>query len=119
MLSSSLKHQQPNLSAAEFYCPSCHTRRSYEVKQAAEVDLVCVLPFFHPTDNAQVLECQICKNGFDVAILHPSNQSLFKLVAAARAQLLTGTSPGSLKVRLISDGLKEEFIDKLISLALH
>ena len=118
MLTSS-QHQQQNLSAREFYCPNCHAKRPYKLKPASEVNLVCVLPLYHPTDNARVMECQICKNGFDVAIMHPSNKFLFELVAATRAQLLTGTTPGSFKVKLMSDGLKEEFVDRLISLAAH
>jgi hypothetical protein len=81
--------------------------------------MVCVIPLYHSGGSAQVIECTVCKNGFDPAILHPSNKFLFKLVAAARSQLLTGTSPGSLKVQLMSDGLKEEFIDRLIGLALN
>ena len=40
-------------------------------------------------------------------------------VATIRNQMLTGTSPGSLKVRLMSDGLKEEIVERLIMLALN
>jgi hypothetical protein len=101
----------------EFYCPNCHANRPYKVKQVTDARIVCVIPIYHANQNDQVLECQVCKNGFEPAILDPSNKFLFKLVAATRAQLLTGTSPGSLKVRLMSDGLKEEFIDRLIGLA--
>jgi len=107
------------LTTPEFYCPNCHDHRSYKIKATSDVEFVCVIPLYHAGETTQVVECQVCKNGFDLAIFHPSNQFLFKLVAAARSQLLTGASPGSLKVRLMSDGLKEEFIDKLISLALN
>jgi hypothetical protein len=85
----------------------------------SEVNIVCVIPLFHSKNHTQVIECQICKNGFDPEILYPRNQSLFRLVATLRTQLLTGTTPGSLKVRLMSDGLKEDFVDKLIGLALN
>lgn len=79
--------------------------------------MVCVIPLFETNERTQVIECQSCKNSFDSGILKPGNQSLFKLVAATRTKLLTGMSPGSLKVRMMSDGLREEFIDKLIGLA--
>jgi hypothetical protein len=46
-------------------------------------------------------------------------QILFKLVSAAKYQLDQGTSPGYLKLQLISDGLKEGFADRLITLAQH
>lgn len=109
--------QEQKISVPEFYCPNCHTSRPYKLKKASEVEIICVLPLYHAEVTAQVMECQVCKNGFYTVITHPSNKMLFKLVAAARSQLLTGTSPGSLKVELMSDGLKEEFIDRLITLA--
>jgi hypothetical protein len=113
----SSNEREIKLTTPEFYCPNCHDHRSYKIKPTSDVDFVCVIPLYHAGETTQVVECQVCKNGFDLAIFHPSNQFLFKLVAAARSQLLTGTSPGSLKVKLMSDGLKEEFINKLISLA--
>jgi hypothetical protein len=105
------------LTTPQFYCPNCHDHRSYKIKATSEVELICVIPLYHAGETSRVVQCQVCKNGFDSAIFHPSNKFLFKLVAAARSQLLTGTCPGSLKVKLMSDGLIEEFIDKLISLA--
>ena len=119
MLASSLKLHQLELTVAEFYCPNCHTRRPYEVKPVTEVHIVCAIPLFGTDKLTHAVECQSCKNGFDPEILKPGNQSLFRLVAAARNQILTGISPGSLKVRLMSDGLKEELVDKIIMLALN
>ena len=119
MLTSSLQEKDIILAAPEFYCPNCHTYRAYEEKQVSEVNMICLIPLFHSQDIAHVVECQVCKNGFDPEILRPCYQSLFKLVAAARTQLLNGTTPGSLKVKLMSDGLTEDFVDKLIGLALN
>ncbi len=117
MLTLSLKEKVIELAAPEFYCPNCHLRRPYEIKRASEAHMIYAILFFEAQDLTQVVECQVCKNGFDPEILKPSHQSLFKLVAATRRQLLDGTSPGSLKVKLMSDGLKEDFINQLISLA--
>jgi hypothetical protein len=117
MLTSRLQQKDTGSAAQEFYCPNCHTRRSYEWKGILDVHMVCVIPLFETKDLTQVIECQSCKNGFDPEILQPGNQSLFRLVATTRNQLLNGTSPGSLKVRMMSDGLKEELIDQLIGLA--
>jgi hypothetical protein len=117
MLINSLSEQELKPATRSFYCPNCHEHRSYKIKSRAEVEFICVIPLYHAGETSQVVECQVCKYGFDSAIFHPSNKFLFKLVAAARSQLLTGTSSGSMKVKLMSDGLKEEFIDKLISLA--
>ena len=119
MLAWSVKPKDFILSTPEFYCPNCHARRIYELKPASEVDFICVIPLFGTGDFTHVAECQACKNGFDPEVVKPSNQSLFRLVAQTRNELFTGMSPGSLKVRLMSDGLKEEVVDKLIMLALN
>ena len=117
MLANNSIETEIKLTTPQFYCPNCHDHRSYKIKSRSEVEFICVIPLYHAGETSRVVQCQVCKNGFDSAIFHPSNKFLFKLVAAARSQLLTGTSPGSMKVRLMSDGLKEEFIDKLIALA--
>lgn len=117
MIPLSLPDTEMKMSSHEFYCPNCHSRRVYKIKPVAEVKLVYVIPIYHQSESVQVLECQICGNGFDPALLHPSNQFLFKLVQVARAELLTATTPGTLKMKLISEGLKEEFVDRLIGLA--
>jgi hypothetical protein len=117
MLTSRIRQREIVLTAPEFYCPNCHTHKYYEVKLVSDVSIVCAIPLFETNNHTHLVECQTCKNGFDPEILKPNNQSLFKLVAATRSQLLNCTSPGSLKVRLMSDGLGEEFVNKLISLA--
>jgi hypothetical protein len=117
MLVNDAKEKELKPTTSGFYCPNCHDTRSYKIKASSDVRFISVLPLYHAGEATQVVECQVCKSGFDTAIFHPSNKFLFKLVAAARSQLLTGTSPGSFKVKLMSDGLKEEFVDRLIALA--
>jgi hypothetical protein len=58
----------------------------------------------------------VCKKGFNPKILQPYNQHLFKLVWAAKCELLRLT-PDVLKSRLLKDGLKEPLVDQLITLA--
>ena len=117
-MQTSMTQQNAKIPAsAGFYCPNCHTPRRYKYKKIAEVQIINILPIYGPKENGYLLECETCKNGFDPAIISPSNQFLFKIVAAARSQLLTTTSPGFLKAKLMSDGLKEEFVDRIIRLA--
>lgn len=104
MLTWHVRQKDLILSVPEFYCPNCYGRRTFELKPASDVNIVCVIPLFGTRELTHVAECQSCKNGFDPEILTPSNQSLFRLVAQTRNQLLNGTPPGSLKVRLMSDG---------------
>ena len=102
------------LSLPKFYCPNCNSRRSYLMRPASEVALLHVIGLFEAKDLTDVVECQGCENGFDPEILKNSNQRLFKLVPEARAQLARGVSPQSLTLKLMGDGLNEEFIHKLI-----
>ena len=106
-----------NLFASEFFCPHCHTYTRYQIKPISDALMFYTIPVFDTNNLTHVVECRVCKNGFELDILKTSNQSLFKLIAATKKQLLDGTSPGSLKIRLMSDGLKEEFVNKLIALA--
>ena len=101
-----------------FYCPKCHSQRPYEVKPASIDFTFCYIPIFEAKDIDNFIVCQVCKKGFDPLILKPSNKSLFRLVATTRYELMHSSSPGAVKLKLISDGLKEEFINKLIMLAL-
>jgi hypothetical protein len=99
-----------------FYCPKCFDRRQYQVKPVSKNIPLFIIPLFEARKPTELVECRVCKNGFDSNILKPSNQSLFKLVGATR-ELLHDSSPGALKLRLMSDGLNEVVVDKLISLA--
>ena len=100
-----------------FYCPKCLNQTPYKAKPASIDFTFYYIPLFETKNLDKFIVCQVCKKGFDPDILKPSNQSLFKLVGATRHELLHCSSPGSLKLKLMSDGLKEEFVDKLITLA--
>jgi hypothetical protein len=102
-----------------FYCPKCHAQRPYEMSPAATGFTFYSIHIFQPSNFDEFVVCQVCKNGFDPNILKPSNQSLFKLVGTTKYELLYRSSPGALKLRLMSDGLNEVVVDKLISLAQH
>jgi hypothetical protein len=117
MLALSLKGKDQGLPHLEFFCPRCFDRRQYEVKPVSKDIPLFVIPLFEMQKLIELVECQVCKNGFDPNILKPSNQSLFKLVGTTRDELLHRSSPGALKLRLMSDGLNEVVVNKLISLA--
>jgi hypothetical protein len=72
-----------------------------------------------PTEPSDIVECQVCKSIFDPEILKRNIQSLYKLASTAKYRLDQGISPAYLKLQLMSDGLKEGFADRLITLAQH
>ena len=73
MLTSRIRQQEIVLTALEFYCPNCHSHKYYEVKLFAEVNMVCVIPLFEAKDRTHLVECQTCKNAFDLEIIQPNN----------------------------------------------
>jgi hypothetical protein len=109
--------KEEDLFEPHFYCPKCYVQRPYEVKLASIDFTFYFIPLFETKNLDKFVVCRVCQKGFDPDILIPSNQSLFKLVGATRHELLHYSSPGSLKLKLMSDGLKEEFVNKLITLA--
>lgn len=99
----------------QFYCPKCNDVRPYQAKQVAKDFAFCFIPLFETENRGQCIECQVCKSGFDPKVLLPSNQSLCKLVGAARYELLH-KSAEELSSELIGIGLKERLVDKLFNL---
>jgi hypothetical protein len=104
---------------SEFFCPNCFVIRPYELKPMSKELKFYPIPFLESNEPSHVVECRFCRNAYDPDILRRNNQSLFKLAGIAKHQLDQGMSPGYLKLRLISDGLQESFVDTLISLAQH
>jgi hypothetical protein len=109
--------KEAELFEPHFYCPKCHVQTPYHVKRASIDFTFYYIPLFETKNLDEFIVCQVCKKGFDPKILKPSNQSLFKLVSATRYELLHSSSPGSLKLKLMNDGLKEVVVDKLLTLA--
>ncbi|HSL30114.1 MAG TPA: hypothetical protein VK900_13015 [Anaerolineales bacterium] len=102
---------------AFFYCPRCSGQRPFNIRRAALDFTFYYLSIFEPETLEKFVVCQACKKGFDPKILDPSNQTLFRMVRATKQELMKSGSPDSLKTKLMSDGLKEDFVDKLILLA--
>lgn len=108
--------QEESILRDYFFCPKCDQVRTYKVKRASVDFTFYFIPLFEIGDHDEYVVCQVCKKGFNPKILHPYNQNLFKLVWAAKCDLRNPT-PETLKARLLTQGLKEPLIDKLILLA--
>ena len=107
------------LFASEFFCPNCLVVRPYAIRPMSKEMTFFTIPLLETNETDHVIVCQGCKKGFDPEVLKRNIQSLFKLVGAAKGQLDQGISPGYLKLKLMSDGLKEVVVDQLITLAQH
>ena len=105
------------LSQGQFFCPKCNDLRPYIQKKVSKMFTLYFVPLFETKNLGEFVECQVCKSGFDPKILEPSNQGLFKIVAAARYELLHGTSPADVKTKLIEMGASEEGANNILSMA--
>lgn len=108
--------QEENILKDYFFCPRCDKVSPYRVRRASVDFTFYFIPLFELGDRDEYVVCQACKRGFDPRILQPYNQHLFKLVWAAKCELLRLT-PEVLKSKLLQNGLKEPLIDQLITLA--
>ena len=117
MLIPVIEDEEEGFFQAFFYCPRCNGQRPFNIRTASINFTFYYISIFEPKTLEKFVVCQACKKGFDPKILDPGNQTLFKMVRATKQELMKSGSPGSLKIKLMSDGLKEEFIDKLILLA--
>jgi hypothetical protein len=99
-----------------FFCPKCDRLTPYQVKPASVDFTFYYHPLFEVRTLPEFVVCQVCKKGFDPKVLSPGNQSLLKLVWATRCELLS-FSPEALRSKLLSNGLKQPLVDKLITLA--
>ena len=104
---------------SEFFCPNCFVLRPYELKPISKAKAFSPISFVGTNKPDDVIECKVCKKAFNPEILTRHIQSLLRLVCAAEYQLDQGISPEYLKLQLVSDGLKENFADQLVSLAQH
>ena len=107
------------LFTSEFICPHCLVIRRYRIRPVSESAALSPVAFLESSEPTHVIECQDCKNAFDPEVLRRNIQSLFKLAGSARSRLDQGTAPGYLKLQLVSDGLKESLVDKLLTFALR
>ena len=111
------KGREKELSRGQFFCPMCNTERPYLHKKVSKMFTLYFIPLFETTNLGEFVQCQTCKSGFDPKVLEPGNQSMFRLVAGARHDLLHGTSPADVKARLIGMGAPEDVANKIIAIA--
>ena len=108
-----------NQFASEFFCPNCFAIRPYERQRMSRGVAPVLNTFLVRKETEHVVICKSCRAAFDADILERNVQSLLKLAVAAKNQLDLGASPGFVKLRLISDGLAEGFVESLLSAALR
>lgn len=111
-----LKSEAIDRSRGHFFCPRCNNVRPYQLKRASVDFTFYFVPLFETGELEEFVVCQLCNKGYDPKVLDQFNQHLFRLTWVAKRELVHNT-PELLKTKLLQNGLKEAFIDKLIILA--
>lgn len=111
------KGKEKEISQGQFFCPKCGDLRPYKHKRVSKYFTLYFIPLFETKNLGEVVECQICSSGFDPKILEPDNQTLFKIVAASRYEMLHGKSPAEVKAKLMEIGASEVGADNIIAMA--
>ena len=107
------------LSVSEFFCPKCFVIQPYHLKPMSPEIMFYPIATLATNEPTHVVECEICRNAFDLEILNRNIQRLLRLAGAAKNQIDQGVFPEHLKARLLRDGVEERFADELITLARH
>lgn len=111
------KGKEKELSQGQFFCPKCNVLRPYQQKRVSKMFTPYFIPLFETKNLGEAVECQVCKGGFDPKVLEPAYQSMFKLAAATRYELLHGASPDEARWRLEAVGLQDEMVDAILGMA--
>lgn len=105
------------VSEGMFFCPTCNRTTKYLRKRASRYRVLFSIPLFEQQKISEFLKCQGCRRLFDLGVLEPRKQSMFRLVDATRQELLNGVTPLEARARLIGRGLEAEVANSLIQLA--
>lgn len=105
------------VSEGMFFCPTCNHSRRYIRKQASRFLVVLYIPMKEQQKISEFVKCQGCRRIFDLSVLEPERQNMFRLVDSTRQELLNGVTPLEARARLISRGLKPDTANVLIQMA--
>ena len=117
MLNWGSKEREKELSQGQFFCPKCNLLRPYKQKPVSKTFTPYFIPLFETKNPSEAVECQVCESGFDPKVLEPAHQSLFKLAAATRYELLHGASPDEARSRLEAVGLQDDMVEAILGMA--
>jgi zinc-ribbon family len=102
------KGRQMKLGSGEFNCPRCGQKRSYHHMRSTLYFTLYFIPLFRMRNLGEYIECQTCKQGFQMEILQyepPTRAQL--LTAQTREDLEAGLPIHMAKKKLLSGGMSE------------
>jgi zinc-ribbon family len=112
------KGRQMKLGSGEFNCPRCQAKRSYHHMRSTLYFTLYFIPLFRMRNLGEYTECQTCKQGFQMEILHyePPTQTEL-MMASVQQELEAGLPLHMAHKKLVSNGVSETDAKQVIELA--
>ncbi len=63
------KTRETEVGSGQFFCPHCGNYRLYTRKRVGEYFTLYFLPIFRYKTLGEVVQCQVCRQNFDPAVL--------------------------------------------------
>jgi len=109
------KEKQELISEGKFFCPKCNNIRNYQQKRISIYFTLFFIPLFRTKTLGETVECQVCKNGDEAAILDPGSQQMLKMEAISKYSLQRGAPPDEVKSQLIEAGAQPEMAEVIVN----
>lgn len=109
------REKQELVSEGQFFCPNCKKIRHYRQKRVARYFTLFFIPLVKTKTLGEFVECEVCKDGDEAAILDPGSQQMLKMEAISKYSLQRGAPPDEVKSQLIEAGANPEIAEVIIT----
>jgi zinc-ribbon family len=112
------KGRQMKLGSGELNCPRCQTRRTYHHMRSTVYFTLYFIPLFKTRDLGEYVECQTCKQGFQMDILQYEPPTQVQIMTAqVQDELEAGLPLHMAQKKLTSNGVSETDAKQIINTA--
>ena len=108
------RERQQQISEGQFFCLKCNNIRPYQQKRVSIYFTLFFILLFRTKTLYEIVECQVCKNGYEPKILEPGSQQMLKMEAITKYSLHRGTPLDEVKSQLNEAGANAEIADIII-----
>jgi transcription elongation factor Elf1 len=112
------KGRQMKLGSGEFNCPRCAAKRNYNHMRSAVYFTLYFIPLFKTRDLGEYIECQTCKQGYQMEVLQyePPTQAQL-IMTQVQEELGAGLPLHMAQKKLTSNSVSESEAKQIISTA--
>jgi hypothetical protein len=112
------KGRQMKLGSGDFNCPKCQAKRPYNHMRSTLYFTLYFIPLFRMRNLGEYIECQTCKQGFQMEILQyePPTQAQI-ITGQVEEELEAGLPLHMAQKKMTSNGVSEADAKQIISTA--